>query len=79
MITADKLMYIPNNDTQNYPFCRSKSVGFTTTEHNCACIFVTSESLLASTAPAEPPPTIIKSNTSPSISHSVRNKIIKQY
>ena len=19
---ADKLMYIPNNDTQNYPFCR---------------------------------------------------------
>ena len=23
---ADKLMYIPNNDTQNYPFCRLKLV-----------------------------------------------------
>ena len=23
---ADKLIYIPNNDTQNYPFCRSKIV-----------------------------------------------------
>ena len=33
MITADKLMYIPNNDTQNYPFCRSKSV-LETFEHS---------------------------------------------
>ena len=24
---ADKMMYIPNDDTQNYPFCRLKSVG----------------------------------------------------
>ena len=23
---SDKLMYIPNNDTQNYPFCRLKFV-----------------------------------------------------
>ena len=23
---ADKLMYIPNNDTQNYPYCRLKLV-----------------------------------------------------
>ena len=23
---ADKLMYIPNDDTQNYPFCRLKFV-----------------------------------------------------
>ena len=23
---ADKLMYIPNNDTQNYPFCRLQLV-----------------------------------------------------
>ena len=23
---ADKLMYIPNDDTQNYPFCRLKLV-----------------------------------------------------
>ena len=23
---ADKLMYIPNDDSQNYPFCRSKLV-----------------------------------------------------
>ena len=23
---ADKVMYIPNDDTQNYPFCRSQLV-----------------------------------------------------
>ena len=26
---ADKLMYTPNDDTQNYPFCRLKSIAKT--------------------------------------------------
>ena len=25
-VMTDKLMHIPNDDTQNYPFCRLKSV-----------------------------------------------------
>ena len=34
---ADKFMYIPDNDTQNYSFCRLKFV-FETFKHSTECI-----------------------------------------